>query len=69
MPASTVYKGSAPGRTTERRIPYPSRVAQQTAEVERLNMIALQVMEDSGSDKGLSHARRSVEYDTRAINP
>ena len=69
MPASTVYKGSVPGRTAERRIAYPSRVAQQTAEVECLNMITLQVMEDSGGDKGLPHARRSVEYDPRTINP
>ena len=69
MPASTVYKGSVPGRTTKWHITYPSRVAQQAAEVERLNMVTLQVVEDSGSDKGLPHARRSIEYNTRAINP
>ena len=31
-------------------------------------MVTLQVMEDSGSDKGLPHAGRSVEYNPRTIN-
>jgi hypothetical protein len=67
MPASTVYKRLALSRTTEGCVVYPSGVAQQTAEVERLNVISLQVMEDSSGDKGLTHPRRSVEYDPRAI--
>ena len=47
---------------------YPSRVAQQTAEVERLHMISFQVVEDSSGNKGLTHSRRSVKYNPGPIH-
>ena len=68
MPVSTVYKGSAPSEATEGCIAYSGRVAQQTPKVECLDVVSLQVMENRSSDKGLSHPRRSINYNPGAIH-